>query len=113
MHGLSTHILLTHLMHLRRVVSQALARAHWDLLTASQWRWSQGALSHTKSPSKWTSRVTTACRGVQAAAIRASKTALEFHNVRILGTGSRLLLFGHGIGYNMTVSRHANGMKMK
>ena len=43
-------------------------------------------------------------RAVQAASIRASKTAMEFHNVRVLGTGNELLLFAHGVGHNMTVS---------
>ena len=29
---------------------------------------------------------------------------MEFHNVRVLGTGNELLLLAHGVGHNMTVS---------
>ncbi|CAI5471448.1 unnamed protein product [Closterium sp. Yama58-4] len=42
-------------------------------------------------------------RAMQAAKLRASKTALERHDVEIIGSGPELLVFSHGFGYNKNV----------
>ncbi|GJP56229.1 hypothetical protein CLOM_g15307 [Closterium sp. NIES-68] len=44
-----------------------------------------------------------AMRAMQAAKLRASKPALERHDVQIIGSGSELLVFSHGFGYNKNV----------
>ncbi|CAI5950870.1 unnamed protein product [Closterium sp. NIES-64] len=44
-----------------------------------------------------------AMRAMQAAKLRASKTALERHDVEIIGSGPELLVFSHGFGYNKNV----------
>ncbi|CAI7784493.1 unnamed protein product [Closterium sp. NIES-53] len=44
-----------------------------------------------------------AMRAMQAAKLRASKTALERHNVQIVGTGSELLVLSHGFGQNKNI----------
>lgn len=45
------------------------------------------------------------CRALQAAKLRATKPALERHNVHVHGHGSELLVFSHAFGYNRSVSR--------
>ncbi|CAI7770480.1 unnamed protein product [Closterium sp. NIES-54] len=44
-----------------------------------------------------------AMRAMQAAKLRASKTALERHDVEIIGSGPELLIFSHGFGFNKNV----------
>ncbi|GJP63653.1 hypothetical protein CLOP_g20719 [Closterium sp. NIES-67] len=49
---------------------------------------------------------TVALRAAQAAKLRASRTAQERHNVRIVGSGPDLLVLSHGFGFNQAMWAH-------